>query len=471
MLDDEPFVELPAPSSHRKRPRTALHRRNDLNSLESDVEHADPFIKPTVTTSPPLDLFEEAKRLFHRSAAVRIVGRTAERAFIEKFWREAWSAKASSPSVLYICGNPGCGKTALVSEMLPELEDNLDDLLVIKANCMMFSDPREALEVIGKDLNVILPRRRKNFTTNKWTEIIDLIDVNLRTRRKDSRIAIVLDEIDQIAVKDTTLLRRIFDWPCLDGLQPKVIVIGIANSLDLSIKYCQQGSEQGSVLNFAPYSPEDIARILMARLELANAYQQENKTNRETEIISSMAIEICARKVSAVGDLRRALEIMQDALGIAAREHKDHKGAKVEIKHVVMAMERVFGTTVRTASRHAQLISELNLHQKLLLAPLCRLLKDSPTTRPTVQSLFELYTVGVRTHRIIDAVSRSEFNDLVANSESMGVISLVAPGKRAGNKVAMGGAVQAETKVLLAVPLEDAVTGLSDNPVLKKLLD
>jgi Cdc6-like AAA superfamily ATPase len=229
-----------------------------------------------------------------------------------------------------------------------------------------------------------------------------------------------------------------------------VVILGIANALDLSIRYFSAPPSRVNILNFSPYTPEDISRILIARLELTPT------------LIVPVAVEMCARKVSAVGDLRKALEIMRESVTLAETSGAE----RVELAHVTQAMERIFGSTVRTTSRNAQLVSELNLHQKLLLVTLYRLLKDSVTLKPTVQSLFERYTSTVRTHRIIDAVGRSEFNDLVANTESMGVISLVAAGKRARNS----GPATPDTKVLLSLPLEDVKQGLSDNTILRQML-
>lgn len=428
MLHDGPFIELATPLTTRR----PLKRRLNEESASSPIKG------PKSVSS-----FEAAKRLFHRSAQVRVVGRTAERAMIDRFWH---AAVGDGAKVLYICGNPGTGKTALIEEMLPELIDSHN---LVKVNCMMQNDPRDTLREIAIQLKLNL---KKNVM---WDDVYKSLEGHF-SKCRDTTTILVLDEIDQIAVKDHSLLESIFKWPYMD--QAKLIIIGIANALDLSIRYFSTPPSEVEILNFAPYSVEDIARILIARLELANAQSSENRAS----LISPMAIEICARKVSSVTDLRKALEIMREGLTIAEQA----AASTVEIEHVTQAMERIFGSTVRTTSRNAQLISELNLHQKLLMATLYRLLKDSPTLKPTVQTLLERYSAAVRVHRIIDAVGRSEFNDLVANTESMGVIALVAAGKKSKNS----GPASPDTKVILSLPLDDVRVGLSDNPVLAQML-
>lgn len=83
--------------------------------IRSDTEPSSPSSQPLQTA----DRFAVVKELFHQSSSTRIIGRTDERVRIERFWRAAVAEKRGG--VLYICGNPGTGKTALVQEMLPGL--------------------------------------------------------------------------------------------------------------------------------------------------------------------------------------------------------------------------------------------------------------------------------------------------------------------------------------------------------------
>lgn len=482
--------------------------------------------------SPSANAYDALKKYYHRSAAVRVVGRTAERAAIQSFWRDALTG--DGPRVLYICGNPGTGKTALIEEMLPELLEDGRIGTTLKVNCMMHEDPRTSIDEISQAV-----RAKKSRSTlevrgggDRFQASLDCVEEHLRQHNTQGITLLILDEVDQIASRDSSLLERIFKLPYAPSVQ--LLVIGIANAIDLSIRHIGAPLEQVQVLNFAPYSVEDIVRILIARAELV-AREVEGVTEGKQgnslavtsihaplpggswqQLIVPVAIEMCARKVSSVSDLRKALEIMRDAISLAEKEagmsalsggscpEEDNatittrKFLPITLAHVTRAMDRIFGSTVRTASRHVQMIQDLNLHQKLLLATLHRLLRDSlnfggsvsnngeggnsmgnggnttnvnPSSsaplKPTVQSLFDRYTASARSYRIIDAVGRSEFNDLVANTESMGIISLIAPGKR---RKGTGGAVSSDSRVLLSLPLEDVHTGLCTNPVLASLL-
>lgn len=544
-------AEVPSPRA-RTRARTPLRRltRNSVPSSEavkdtSKKTKRDVLPHQTRSSTDNLpssslssvsllaDTYDTLKKYYHRSAAVRIVGRTAERAAIQSFWRDALTG--DGPRVLYICGNPGTGKTALIEEMLPELLEDGRIVTITKVNCMMHEDPRTSIDEISQAVRATKKSCRPTAGSgggDRFQATLDCVEEHLRQQPARGINVIILDEVDQIASKDSALLERIFKLPYAPAVQ--LLIIGIANALDLSIRHISTPLEQVQVLKFAPYSVEDIVRILIARAELV-AREGQVMNGEESEnfpfspinapsvaggswqhLIAPVAIEMCARKVSSVSDLRKALEVMRDAISLAEKEagtgalnescakdtnpsHFIRKFLPITLAHVTQAMDRIFGSAVRTASRHVQMIQDLNLHQKLLLATLYHLLRDSlessggssnhgegdnPSTtngngngdvnpspaallKPTVQCLFDRYTVSARSNRIIDAVGRSEFNDLIANTESMGIIALIAPGKRRKDA---GGAVLSDSRVLLSLPLEDVYAGLSTNPVLASLL-
>lgn len=484
--DDGVYVELNPSESNKKSPvatrprRTPLRRKAfNLQEPSEDLAVVAPFVEKDHFEAAP-SAYEHAKTLFHRSARVRMVGRTLERSLIEKFWNSAVDplpqtapSHGSVAKSLYICGNPGTGKTALLQEMLPELiEKSRLKIRLVQINCMMQSSAKEIVGIILNELG--LGRR-----------VVSASAISSNCTKLKCRVVLVLDEVDQLTEKNLDLLETIFGWSQVDNGQ--IRVIGIANSLDMTIKHLTSASNLIEVINFSPYSPEDISRILMARLEMVTtrqvAYGETDENLRSPmSIISPVAVEMCARKVSSVGDLRKALEIMRDAINLAEKEHSNTRPeasthpiqspmfVQVSIKHVVVAMEKIFGTTARTKSRHTQMINELNLHQKLLLTTLYRLLQDSAGLKPSVNILYDRYSALLRQHPIVELVSRSEFGDLVSNAESMGILSTIAPGKRVKGRALDSVASSGDFQVVLSIPLEDVQHGLSDNHLFKKLI-
>ena len=149
---------------------------------------------------------------------------------------------------------------------------------------------------------------------------------------------IVLDEIDQLDCKSQEILYTLFEWPALPNsrliligesegqtyshvplpskyinpcgtvfnLCDTVDVIGIANALDLTDRILPRLQShvkcRPKLLHFPPYTKDQIVTILQERLG-------SNSEGTQT-VVDPMAVQFCARKVSAVhGDLRKALDV------------------------------------------------------------------------------------------------------------------------------------------------------------------
>lgn len=97
-----------------------------------------------------LNPFARAKKSFHRSGSFKIVGRIEEKASFTSFWYD--SVMARHGASIYISGNPGTGKTALVDELLAEFEST--EIVILKLNCMMLKDPLKAFNHIAAELKL-----------------------------------------------------------------------------------------------------------------------------------------------------------------------------------------------------------------------------------------------------------------------------------------------------------------------------
>ncbi|KAF9586101.1 AAA ATPase [Lunasporangiospora selenospora] len=95
--------------------------------------------------SKMLGYYQEAKTLFRRTTEPnRLVGRAAERETIRKFCEEhVLTTKSGS---LYISGQPGTGKTALLKEVMRDMEPEMETLdhevKTVTINCMAIQDPK-----------------------------------------------------------------------------------------------------------------------------------------------------------------------------------------------------------------------------------------------------------------------------------------------------------------------------------------
>lgn len=381
-----------------------------------------------------------------------------------------------------------------MDEMLPELASTHAErkYKVIRVNCMMHKNPIDALRALHQELDANIAQepasvhkpqsKKRTKTANGDESILDKIRMLLQKIPAGQTFVLLLDEIDHLldtAATECTL----GDIYSLSRPLTNLIIIGIANALDLTIRSLHREDATTIVTNiaFGAYSAEDITRILTARMQLVNTLEdhptlgagQENRSPAPNTasacIISPAAIEMCARKASLVGDLRKALDIMRDAIGVAqkASSQLDGRSVPVGLSHVLAAMESILETsgTLTMSSRNAGRIGQLNLHQKLALGALRRLLIDSPDMRPSVTVLFERYVALIRQVRVVEAVVRSDFADLLANAEAMGVLSLVQPAAGRHFKSPKLGAVSLsagkfDSRVHLCIPLEDVTAAL-----------
>lgn len=381
----------------------------------------------------------EARKLFHRSAPARIIGRSQERSTITSFWNETVKQQDSTDPkrILYICGTPGTGKTALLHEMLPGLVTK--GLRVVERNCMMFESPSDVLyelacELIGKEKQYIT----RQLCTSEQQNVCRAIHTSLV--KDGRRVVLILDEIDQLLdahESGKSLLKAVFRWAA-DVACP-LTIIGIANSIDLTARHVPSSLQAlAETLYFAPYQVEDIVAILTDRLKRAN-------TSTSAPLIQPLAIELCSRKVAAIGDLRKALEIMQMAFDAAAAEPN---AQCVELKHVLAAMNSALTSpsalAPNTGSTSRQLLEPINMNARMVLVALLLFQDENPAPvgtrlpykKPTLQNIYERYLdlmkLGAgRTGALMEAVSRDDFLLLLTTMETFGITTVVQSGAAA----------------------------------------
>ncbi|KAF9279193.1 AAA ATPase, partial [Mortierella antarctica] len=126
---------------------TELPSAKEEATLEPSLVSSSSTLTTPSTSTPTtaLGYYQEAKTLFRRTTEPqRLVGRAAERDTIRQFCENHMlAAKAGS---LYISGQPGTGKTALLKEVMrdmhPELNAAQHDVKVVLINCMTIKDPK-----------------------------------------------------------------------------------------------------------------------------------------------------------------------------------------------------------------------------------------------------------------------------------------------------------------------------------------
>lgn len=246
----------------------------------------------------------------------------------------------------------------------------------------------------------------------------------LQTAVKKSRCVIVLDEIDQLRTTNQQVLYSLFELAQLKS--SKVVLVGIANSLDLTDKMVpllQSYGYRPKLCHFAPYNIKQITKILESRLSHCS------------EVIKPSALLFLAKKIAGcTGDARKALDICRSAVENVERQvrkqrilavrnviSKDgQKPVVVDIGHINQVISDVFGTRARESQ---DLNATLPLQQKLFLCSILVSMRRKNLREATMGQLHEIYSRICQIAKV-PVIEYSEFQSLCSLLESRALVTV-----------------------------------------------
>ncbi|XP_078326574.1 cell division control protein 6 homolog [Crassostrea virginica] len=376
-------------------------------------------------TSPKLKLqkpsgqaYHRAKQTFHTAKPDRLVGREKEVEEISKFVRGCVSQKTSGS--LYISGAPGTGKTASLSHILDNIKAS-HSCKSLYLNCMTLKDSATVYGKLYTDLTGKSPPSAKDR----------LRAVEKCLTSAGPSIIMVLDEIDQLESKNQEILYTIFEWPSLP--KSRLVLIGIANALDLTDRILPRLQARPNckpqLLNFAPYSKDQIAAILQDRLQMLE--------KDGVSVMEPSAVQFCARKISAVaGDMRKALDVCRRAIEMVEHEVKSQQVLKVStadcpnsptkvnpplkkigVVQISKVLSEVYGSSSASNSQES-----IPLQQKLIVCTLLLMVKLGKLKEVTMGKLHDTYTKVCR-KRQMAGVDYTEYQGIISLLETRGVIA------------------------------------------------
>ncbi len=112
---------------------------------------------------------------------------------------------------------------------------------------------------------------------------------------------VVLDEIDHLLGLDLDALYTLFEWSLRRS--SKLIVVGIANALDLTDRFLPRLRAKNlkpQLLPFSPYTAGEIAEVITIRLQ---SLLPDNATNDQVNFVPFIhpaAIQLCSKKVAGI---------------------------------------------------------------------------------------------------------------------------------------------------------------------------
>ncbi|KAJ3311674.1 AAA ATPase [Boothiomyces sp. JEL0838] len=195
--------------------------------------------------------------------------------------------------------------------------------------------------------------------------------------------------------------------------------------LPFTVKYAFINYEP-EYLSFNPYQIKEIAAIIKDRLmtldepdEPASPIKPNGK--QDLPIMQPMAVELAARKLAGTGDLRKALDVCRMAIQMVENEEKSQENSlvvpKVTVKHVLSAASSMLG-----ASSNSR-IDKLQMQSKLVLSTIYLMIKTKQKDL-SVRKVEESYRTICNYQSQVGRVEKSEFNDIITQLDTLGLITL-----------------------------------------------
>lgn len=133
--------------------------------------------KTTTHAKAPENLYQKAKAVFRRTAIPsRLIGRGDERKQMMDFWKN--HVLENQPGCLYISGMPGTGKTAMLTEVMRLVEDDVlalrsHKVKTVVVNCMSVREPKQIYTKLVEELR---PNAKTSIQSDVITQAEELIN-------------------------------------------------------------------------------------------------------------------------------------------------------------------------------------------------------------------------------------------------------------------------------------------------------
>jgi cell division control protein 6 len=410
LQNNKPIVSKCDKSVNQKKTETKSRIRkysnNKLDENKDELSSSPSKLKKSSDNdqnlcSKEISLFAKTKQLLSPSIVDYIIGRDSECDRIKKLIES--HLNDCKPMSLYISGPAGTGKTLSVNHVINRLHETIQFKL-ININCMSFRNTNAIFNKIFKQFD--------NKKNSKQTDCLQSIKSLMTDNKSNQMIVLILDEIDQLESKSQEVLNNIFLWPQLAN--SKLILIGIANALDFTTRTLSRlkaiGLSTIEEMHFMPYNKDQIVKIIENRIEKA--------TNERNILISSVALQLCARKIaSCSGDIRKALDVCRRAIDLVESKPKSDisqlsvsplkltnddgfnsgspkksasKSNCVDIQQIMSVLNQVYGQRTDKTEENGK--QSLPFHQQIIL---CALLVCNKQKKLKSVKLCECYQIFV----------------------------------------------------------------------------
>ncbi|KAH9411757.1 hypothetical protein HK407_03g05070 [Ordospora pajunii] len=228
---------------------------------------------------------------------------------------------AGRGGAVYVSGVPGSGKTYTLSRLLDNRK--VEHAFV---NVMGFRNKSDVFRMIAKEM-----------ACTRHEKVVLASDLRKHLEVCEEWHVAVIDEVDVLVGRSQRILYNLFEMSCAE--RGKLAMFLISNTMDLPERMFEPKvcSRMGRLrVNFAPYTSEQLARIVGAR-------EMDKK-----------CIELVSKRIGAVsGDVRRVQDVM-------SRIEEDNEG-DAGVVDANEAMKRMY------TPMYARYLQEMRFDAKVVL--------------------------------------------------------------------------------------------------------
>lgn len=370
---------------------------------------------------------------------------------------------------MYVSGSPGTGKSALVNEVCRPLRQ-VKSVKTAYINCM---SAKSSNDVYGQLLEEFISDDC-DACNSEQDELAKLRALFVPEKKLAELLYVVtLDEIDHLLTVDLEILYTLFEWSL--HRSSRLIVIGIANALDLTDRFLPRLKARNlkpQLLPFLPYTAPQIASVVTTKLRSLLSSPDDATSSDFVPFLHPAAIQLCSKKVaSQTGDLRKAFDIVRRTIDLIESETRQKHQLDLPLQTSpskpplgenpnlsspprpgLTATTLLIDLTLLTAPRvtiaHVsrvaaaalsngtiQRLQTLNLQQKAALCALishqktaCKLASSIFTTpsksspAPSVRQLYATYCTLCKREDALHPLTGTEFADVVSGLETLGLL-------------------------------------------------
>lgn len=329
---------------------------------------------------------------------------------------------------LFICGQPGTGKTSLSLEILKNDLKLADNIIKIYINCMSVHSIEDfycqILEFLFNNFHVlksIADRKNlmsyKNILSYKKNLNKNFIEI-LELYKEYFTFLILLDEVDNFYQKQKEIIfYEILNTPYLTDTEIKIMLISNNPEFDKEIlPKIESKKIKISRIIFQPYNHQDIYFIIKEKLsdiKILGIFQDE-------------ALRLISKKLAnKMGDLRPAIEIVKNLILENKSKIVFNADGKIDpelnSENKLITLRDVLIKLKQKSQSFVQLMSNITNEQKIVLLSIYFIYEFTKNNELDDKLIFEKYK-KIKRENFNSECNTMDYREIIKSFEDIGII-------------------------------------------------